>query len=265
MSHESKPLKLEKAPEPSLRLRKLFAEFEAAGVALTRDEVVWLTLLCRDVEQPLECGVPWLAGSPVVYGASIFWPLTRLARGWFQCWYPKFKTVPEVSGWMYLYASACSDPGNVLLRELSDWHQIHKAVVLWSESVAWPVEQLLAVLDKVLTLNGQGNHVPDPMPKKAAEAVNLDTFNTVLTKAYPGTTPDYWETCVSIVKQDQLVRSLRSLHHENGSNPDSPMDQALEKLYAAKKWLRKWHTGSFEAPKNDVEQKQAKGAKGEAS
>lgn len=95
---------MQQAPELSPRLRKVFAEFDNASIPLTREEVVWLTLLCEKADRPLENGIPWQADSPIVYGESIFWPLTPRADNWWRYWYKRFQDVPAVRAFIMLFA-----------------------------------------------------------------------------------------------------------------------------------------------------------------
>jgi len=260
MSHESKELKA--APELSPRMAKVFAEYDQASIPLTREEVVWLALLCDKADRPLENGIPWQAGSPIVYGDSIFWPLTPLADHWWRYWYKRSEGDKVLSAFIFLFACVRSRPGDTSLRELSDWYTIQATVKEWAEGIAWPVAQYEAVYDKVLQLNDIAGSVRNPDEKaKPLGPVNVDNIHTALAKAYPGTPPDYWETCVSIVKQDQLIRSLRNLNQDNGSHSDGPKEKALGALYAAKKWVRKWHTGTTELP--DATTEGTEGTEGE--
>jgi hypothetical protein len=234
------------APDVSLRLQKVFALFDASGVVLSRNEICWLQELAKKADCPIEYGVPWVAGSPIMFGGAVFYPFTFLSGHWAAYWGNQFTKTPEVGGWLYGFASSKSKPGDKSLILLNDFEVISKAIKDWTDKLPIQPEQMLAIYDQLKIANGDKEALSVPGAKEPQpQTLNMKLQAVSLCKIFAGTTPEYWLTGISKAEIDEITDALGMIENSGVADPlvdiDSPKNLAIHNFKTAVKWCRKFH------------------------
>jgi hypothetical protein len=255
------------APDLSPRLRATLDAFEASGVTLSHEEVVWLAELRRPCDNPSDgsvplsheevvwlaelrrpCdnpsdgSVPWVMGAPLEYGGIRWYPNHRLADGWFLRAYALMDGDPQARLVAYLYAHAHSAPGDVSLRELTTVESMERVLSEWFDALPIQDAQLEPLCVKLRELDGETKQVPDHASKYGdADVVPDDpcaSFASAMCHAFPGTTPEYWLTEISTADAKRILTGAST----GGFAESDDRRESIANYLKAVKWIWKRHT-----------------------
>lgn len=192
-------------PVPDLHpnLESTLAALRADGINPTDAEVVWLARLRWPCDHPRH-GVKELVGAPVEIGGDTFWPLHRLAEYWFVAAGEILGDEGTRKTDAYLFAHTRSAPGDRSLLLITGEDAIAQTVHDWRAGLALHDEN---VPDLVRLLRHIDGYADEAAPRPATEEPGeLDGIGT-LCKMFPGTTPDYWRSGISIAETEALFES----------------------------------------------------------
>ena len=229
---------MDHAPAPPKRLLDTLTALDAAGVAVSHDELVWLTTLANKADSPPEAGVSWVAGSAFVYGGQTFWPLHRLAMHWFTRWQTLLDGDDEAEVYLYAFAHTRSALGDESLLLLSVADAVQCAVKEWSDALAIHSQQMAELCERLKSIDGLPHAIPSPdaKPKPDEPPVNMHSDIAHLCKVFPGTTPRYWRSGISYAESKRILDGLDEAH----DNRPAIRNNAIHNYRTAVKWVMHW-------------------------
>jgi len=231
----------EKAPIPDLppKLAATLDAFRAEGVELPAQAIVWLATIRARCDGRGDGGVPWVMGAPIVYGGVSFWPLHLLAESWWLRAVDLVSDSPADGVAVYLYAHAHSAPGDASLRMLMDPAAIRRTATEWRDTLPIHAGQVEELCKRIGLLDGDASGVPEPRDKTKGEPAQPRRnaalgFVAILSKAFPGLSPEYWLTGISA----HDARAMLAEASSGGEWATSSERTAAQKDYLrAVRWL----------------------------
>ena len=230
-------------PALSPRLQDTLAAFAAGGVSLSPDEIVWLATLRRPCDHPADGSIPWVMGAPVDYAGVKWYPLHRLAESWWVRANDLLADDQHMQVALYLYAHAFSGTGDKRLLNTMTRAGIRKAVSEWFANLPIQDAQIVPLCDRLRELDGEDDCVPaiDPKPSTGERATDdLPAFVSIMCKAFPGVSPEYWLTECSASEARGMLDKVSS---DDNFATSMQRSNAIRNYLTAVKWLWRIHRG----------------------
>jgi len=232
-------------PELSPPLARALAAFREAGVELTAAEIVWLALLRRPCDHPIDGSLPWLIGAPFNYAGVTWYPTHQLA----ELWFIRVKKLltesdsPDLAHTTaFLFAHAHSAPGDVTVRSLNTLEEIEGRCMEWFNGLPLHVGQVLPLVNRLRELDRNTTSVPDGSDSDHSDEVltNQSSGVAVMMKAFPGTTPEFWLTEVAACDARAYVHAVGEQSKDFATSEGRR--KAIENYLKAIKWVWSNHT-----------------------
>jgi len=208
----------------------------ADGVTLMDADVVWLAQLRAACDSPEAGRVRTVMGAPLQYAGATWWPLHRLADEWWRAAYEQLADFPDLRTDAYLMAHQFSAPGDAsLLQWCGD--VLPHAVIEWRVRVALHEEQVLPLIQTLKRMDGYADAapVPDADESKPIDPAIRTQGLIALCKAFPGTTPEYWQTHAPLPLVDEIQSAYAS---REGWADSVARTDAIKRWLTAVRWLR---------------------------
>jgi len=199
-------------PELAPRLAETLCAFREAGVEPTDSEIVWLAILRRPCDHPIDGSLPWLIGAPFNYAGIAWYPIHHLA----ELWFIRVKKLlnesdaPDVAHMAaFMFAHAHSVPGDVTVRTIGTLPEIVNTCTEWLNSLPIHAGQFLPLINRLRELDKNTATIPDGTEDRSDEVLaSQHSGVAIMTKAFPGTTPEFWLTGVASSDAREYVSAV---------------------------------------------------------
>ena len=230
------------APGIHPKLTAALDAFRAAGVQPTDEEIIWLALLRQKCDRPSDGSLAWPMGAPLKAAGENWWQMHRPAEIWFDRAFKAFEGSQRGQVLAFMFAHAHSQSGDKTVNDLTAGDDIRAAVTAWAEAVAIHDSDLEALCDRLTTLDGDGDSVPDPAKKDEPSATQQDTaatFAAMMCKAFPGASPDFWLYEIGAGDARAMLAGVGS----EDFSESFERTEAIRNFLKAIKWIWKNHNG----------------------
>lgn len=208
----------------------------ADGVTLTDADVVWLSRLRAACDAPEPRRVRVMMSAPLQYAGVTWWPLHRLADEWWRAAYVQLEHFPDLRTDAFLMAHQFSAPGDsTLLQWTGD--MVPHALVEWRVRIPLHDDQVLPLIQTLKEMDGLSDVVPCPSDGNPTDMDHARSTTGImaLCRAFPGTTPDYWDTHATLSMIDDVQSAFAS--KEGWANSDE-RTESIKRWLSAVRWLR---------------------------
>jgi len=199
-------------PELAPRLAETLHAFREAGVEVTAEEIVWLAVLRRPCDNPIDGSLPWLIGAPFNYAGIAWYPIHHLA----ELWFIRAKKLlngsdaPDTAHMAaFLFAHAHSAPGDVTVRTMQTLPEIVARCTEWFDGLPLHVGQILPLINRLRELDRNTSSVSDGTADMSDQVLASQPAGVaIMMKAFPGTTPEFWLTGCAAADAREYVQSV---------------------------------------------------------
>ena len=225
--------RLTPCPRLAPRVRRAIDALTADGITLSADEVAWLADLDRRATDPGAPASMAMPGCPVAIGGEQFWPWHARACSWYV---RAYDLCPDMADAALLYSHVRSAPGDRSLDLLQSEADIRAALGQWRAACAIHDENIPAACALVRALDGDcGSVIPAPDERRDDRPPGTHlSWAADLCETFPGTSPDYWMSGISIAE----VRAMLDARSSQTWATSQRRTEALIDCMRAVKWLR---------------------------